>query len=210
MSTDPTHVKTMRKTGSLIELPFKVLFGTAKMVKNKLSGTEKVEPPVDFIDKVEEDLLNAVNSMHYRIVNPEISVSATLKDPVARQMLEAVEQIRAGKDLKDIQNPRVESADGKGGITFFVAAHPVVFQEQEKLRDRNWKSTVQSILSRRDVIIELSDVIEQEKHIPMVHKAIALSDVLICVFDHRHNDVLEFLHFPGIRSAGCGVRPYYP
>ncbi len=162
MSTDPTHVRTMRKTGSLIELPFKILFGTARRVKNKLSGTEKVEPPVDFIDKVEEDLLNAVNSMHYRVVNPEISVSATLKDPVVRRMLEAVEQIRAGKDLKDIQNPRVATADGKGTLTFFVAAHPVVFQEQEKLRDRNWKSTVQSVLSRRDVIIELSDVIEQD------------------------------------------------
>lgn len=162
MSTDPTHVKTMRKTGRLIEMPFKVLFGTARRVKNKLSGTEIVDPTVDFIDKIEEDLLNAVNSMHYSVVSPEISVSATLKDPVAKRMLEAVQRIRAGKDLKDIQNPRVAESNGMGTLTFFVAAHPVVFQEQKKLQDSDWKSAVQSILSRRDVISQLSDVIEQD------------------------------------------------
>jgi hypothetical protein len=162
MSTDPPYVKAMRKTGSLIELPFKVLLDTAKSVRGKLSGTEKKEPPVDFIDKVEEDLLNAVNNMHYKAVSPEISVSTTLKDPVARRMLEAVEQIRAIKSLKDIQNPYVEAADEKGALLFSVAAHPAVFQEQEKLRDRDWKSALKSILSRRDVIVELSDGIEQE------------------------------------------------
>jgi hypothetical protein len=162
MSTDPSHVKTMRKTGRLIELPIKVLFGTARRVKNKLSGTEIVDPTVDFIDKIEEDLLNAVNSMHYSVVNPEISVSSTLKDPVAKRMLEAINRIRAGKDLKDIQNPRVAASDGMGTLTFFVATHPVVFQEQKKLQDSDWKSAVQSILSRRDVITQLSDVIEQD------------------------------------------------
>ena len=162
ISTDPPYVKAMRKTGSLIELPFKVLLGTARGIRGKLSGTEKKEPPVDFIDKVEEDLLNAVNNMHYKAVSPEISVSTTLKDPVARRMLEAVEQIKAIKSLKDIQNPYVEVAEEKGALIFFVAAHPAVFQEQEKLRNRDWKSALKSILSRRDVIVELSDGIEQE------------------------------------------------
>jgi hypothetical protein len=162
ISTDPPYVKAMRKTGSLIELPFKVLLGTARGIRDKLSGTEKKEPPVDFIDKVEEDLLNAVNNMHYKAVSPEISVSTTLKDPVARRMLEAVEQIKAIKSLKDIQNPYVEVAEEKGALIFSVAAHPAVFQEQEKLRNRDWKSALKSILSRRDVIVELSDGIEQE------------------------------------------------
>lgn len=162
ISTDPPYVKAMRKTGSLIELPFKVLLGTARGIRGKLSGTEKKEPPVDFIDKVEEDLLNAVNNMHYKAVSPEISVSTTLKDPVARRMLEAVEQIKAIKSLKDIQNPYVEVAEEKGALIFSVAAHPAVFQEQEKLRNRDWKSALKSILSRRDVIVELSDGIEQE------------------------------------------------
>jgi len=162
MLTDPPYVKAMRKTGRVFELPFKVLLDTTKKVKDKLSGTKKIEPQKDFTDNIEEDLVNSVNSMHYKTVNPEISVSANLKDPVTRQMLEAVEEIRTGKGLKDNQNPHVETTEKQPSLTFFVSAHPVVFQEQEKLRNRDWKSVIESILSRRDLILDLSQGIEQE------------------------------------------------
>jgi hypothetical protein len=95
-------------------------------------------------------------------VNPEISVSATLKDPVSRQMREAVQRIRADKGLKDDQNPHIEMTEKPVSVTFFVSAHPVVFQEQETLRNRDWKSVLESILSRRDVIVDLSQGIDQE------------------------------------------------
>jgi hypothetical protein len=162
MLTDPTYVKAMRKTGRVIELPFKVLLDTTKKVKDKLSGTKKIESQKDFTDNIEEDLVNAVNNMHYKTVNPEISVSANLKDPVTRQMLEAVEEIRAGKGLKDNQNPHVKTTEKQVSLTFFVSAHPVVFQEQEKLRNRDWKSVIESILSRRDLIVDLSQGVEDE------------------------------------------------
>ncbi|OEU65943.1 MAG: hypothetical protein BA867_03380 [Desulfobacterales bacterium S5133MH16] len=162
MLTDPPYVKAMRKTGRVVELPFKVLLDTTKKVKDKLSGTKKIETQQGFTDKVEEDLVTAVNRMHYKTVNPEISVSFNLKDPVTRQMLEAVERIRADKGLKNNQNPHVETTEKQVSLKFFVSAHPVVFQEQEKLRNRDWKSAIESILSRRDLIVDLSQGIEQE------------------------------------------------
>jgi hypothetical protein len=162
MLTDPPYVKAMRKTGRVVELPFKVLLDTTKKVKDKLSGTKKIEPQQNFTDKVEEDLVTAVNRMHYKTVNPEISVSANLKDPVTRQMLEAVERIRADKGLKNNQNPHVETTVKQVSLKFFVSAHPVVFQEQEKLRNRDWKSAIESILSRRGLIVDLSQGIEQD------------------------------------------------
>jgi hypothetical protein len=162
MLTDPPYVKAMRNTGKFVELPLKVLLDTPKKVKDMLSGTKKIEPQQNFIDKVEEDLVTAVNRMHYKTVNTEISVSANLKDPVTRQMREAVERIRANKGLKDDQNPHIETTEKQVSLTFYVSAHPVVFQEQEKLRDRDWKSVLESILSRRDVIVDLSQGIDQE------------------------------------------------
>jgi len=162
LSTDPPHVKALRKTGNLIELPFKVLAGSFRQIKNRLSGIQTAKPASDFIDKVEEDLLNAANTMHYRAVGSEISVSASLKDPVTKRMLESVKQIRTVKNLKAVQNPRAEKAQKNETLTFFVSAHPVVFHEQEMLRDRDWKLVLQSILSRRDGIVELSQVIEND------------------------------------------------
>jgi hypothetical protein len=160
METDPPYVKAMRKTGSLVERPFKVLVGTAKKVKQIFSDTEKQTPPADFVDRVEEDLLKAVNSIHSAAVHSDISVDAPLKDPVTRRMLKTLEQIRAGEVLKDTERPYTEPGVKKGTLTFSVSAHPVVFQEQEKLRSMDWKSVLESILSRRDVIVELSHGIE--------------------------------------------------
>ena len=160
METDPPYVKAMRKTGSLVERPFKVLVGTAKKVKQIFSDTEKQSPSADFVDRVEEDLLKAVNSIHSAAVHSDISVDAPLKDPVTRRMLETLEQIRAGEVLKDTERPYTEPGEKKGTLTFSVSAHPVVFQEQEKLRSMDWKSVLESILSRRDVIVELSHGIE--------------------------------------------------
>jgi Dynamin family len=160
--TDPPYVKAMRKTGKVVEFPFKVLLDTPKKVKDIFSGSKNIEPKQDVTDKVDEDLVTAVNNMHYKTVNPEISVYANLKDPVTRQMREAVERIRADKGLNGNHNPRIEATEKQVSLTFFVSAHPVVFQEQEKLRNRDWKSVLESILSRRDVIVDLSKGIDQE------------------------------------------------
>jgi len=160
MEGDPPYVKAMRKTGSLIERPFKVMVNTAKKVKHIFSDTERTAPPADFVDRVEEDLLKAVNRLHSTAVHSDISVNAPLKDPVTRRMLETLEQIRADGALKDTEKPYTEPGEKKGTLTFFVSAHPVVVQEQEKLRSMDWKLVLESILSRRDVIVELSHGIE--------------------------------------------------
>jgi len=162
MATDPPFVKAMRKTGNIIELPFKVLVGTAKKIKGTFSDKEKPVAREDFIDAVKEDLMSAVNQMHFHTLNSEISVSAASKDPVTRRMANAVEEIRAQRGLKSHENPKKLAEDEKGSITFIVSAHPVVFPHQETLRRMDWKSIQQSILSQHEVIAELSHNIEND------------------------------------------------
>jgi hypothetical protein len=159
-SKDPPHVRAMRKVGRIIDLPFKILFSAARKIISKPSDPLRREPQIDFSDKVKEDLLQALNSMYYRAVGSEISVSSTLKNRLAKQLFKTVEQIRAAKDNQ--QKPWVETVNTKGALKIFVSAHPVVADEQEKLRSREWKSALQSILSRQEVIFELSEGIEKE------------------------------------------------
>jgi hypothetical protein len=162
MATDPPFVRAMRKTGNIIELPFKVMVGMAKKIKGTFSDKEKPVAREDFIDAVKEDLMSAVNQMHFHTLNSEISVSAASKDPVTRRMANAVEEIRAQKGLKGHENPRKQAEDEKGSLTFIVSAHPVVFPHQETLRQMDWKSIQQSILSQQEVIAELSHNIEND------------------------------------------------
>ncbi|MBC8433867.1 MAG: dynamin family protein [Desulfobacterales bacterium] len=160
MSKDPPHVRAMRTAGRIIDLPFRILFSAARQIIKKPPDPAGVEPQIDFSDKVKEDLLQALNSMYYRAVGSEISVSSTLKNPLARLLFKTVEQIRAGKDNR--QRPFVETVNAQGALKIFVSAHPVVADEQEKLQRREWKSVLQSILSRQEVIFELSEGIEKE------------------------------------------------
>jgi hypothetical protein len=162
MATDPPFVKAMRKTGHIIELPFKVLVGAAKKIKGTFSDQEKPVARENFIDAVKEDLMSAVNQMHFHTLNSEISVSAASKDPVTRRMANSVEEIRAQRGLKSHENPRKQAEDEKGSLTFIVSAHPVVFPHQETLRRMDWKSIQQSILSQHEVIAELSHNIEND------------------------------------------------
>jgi len=162
MSTDPPFVKAMRKTGSIIELPFKIAVGAVKKVMDTFSGEEKAAVRGDFNDAVKEDLMSAVNRMHYQTLNPEVSVNAALKDPVTRRMSEAVEEIRAERGLKNCENPRKEAGDEKGAVKFIVSAHPVVLPQQEILRRMDWTLIQQSILSQQSVIAELSHGIEKD------------------------------------------------
>ncbi|MEJ2656439.1 MAG: hypothetical protein P8012_04490 [Desulfobacterales bacterium] len=160
MSTDPPFIRAMRKTGNVIELPFKIAARTAKTIKDTFSGSEKVIDQGNFGDTLKEDLLNAVNQMHYQALNTQVSVSAAFKDPVTRRMSDAVDRIRAEKGLKDQENPRKEIEKKKGTLKFVVSAHPVIFPQQEIMRRLDWKSIQQSILLRREIISELSDDIE--------------------------------------------------
>jgi GTPase Era involved in 16S rRNA processing len=162
MATDPPFVKAMRKTGNIIELPFKVLVGTAKKIKGTFSDKEKPVAREHFIDAVKEDLMSAANQMHYQTLNSEISVSAALNDPVTRRMANAVEEIRAQRGLKSHETPRKQADDEKETLTFIVSAHPVVFPHQETLRQVDWKSIQQSIMSQQEVISELSHNIEND------------------------------------------------
>lgn len=162
MSTDPPFVKAMRKAGNIIELPFKALVGTAKKIKGTFSDKEKTVGRGHFNDAIKEDLLSAVNRMHFHTLNSEISVAAALKDPVTRRMADAVEELRAQRGLKNHENPRKEAEDEKRALTFIVSAHPVVFPHQETLRRMDWKSIQQSILSQQEIIAELSHDIEKD------------------------------------------------
>jgi hypothetical protein len=127
--TDPTHIKFMRKTGSVIEFPLKVLFGAAGWAKDRVISSKAI--PADsgnFQKKMEEDLVTAVTSLHAQAIGPQITVSGSLNDP---------------------------AADQDHVLRFFVDTHPAVFAEQKRLRDQDFRSILQSILSQKEDLVDI-------------------------------------------------------
>ena len=162
-TTDPSHIKIMRKTGSLIELPLKMLLGAAGWAKDQLSpGPPSRAATTEFAEKLDEDLVTAVTNLHYQAVSQQITAKGSMNDTVAKRMFETIERIRAIKGLKKTQSPQAEPSGEGTAITFLVDTHPVVYSEQQKLRNKDFKSVLQSIMSRKDAISDISRDIEKD------------------------------------------------
>jgi energy-coupling factor transporter ATP-binding protein EcfA2 len=162
-ATDPTHVKIMRRTGTVIEFPIKMLLGAAGWAKDQMS-LEKPGPSSDneYAQKVDEDLVTAVTGLYSQTVSPQLAVSSAAKDPLARRMADAVDIIRARKKLAKGKNPRTESSGDGLSFSFLVDAPPVVHPEQELLRSRDFKSVLQSILAEKETILGISQDMEAD------------------------------------------------
>ena len=154
--TDPTHIKFMRKTGQVIEFPLKVLFEAAGWAKNRLISAKSAPADAeDFQKKMEEDLVLAVTGLHAQTIGPQVSVAGSLNDPVVKRMLQTLDRIRAPQRGSEARNPRAETTDQHQVLRFFVDAHPAVFPEQQRLRDQDFRSMLQSILSHREELIDI-------------------------------------------------------
>ncbi len=164
LSTDPGYIRFMRDTGTVLGQPVKLLSGALGKAKDKILPRQKKKKPrtENFSEKVEAGLLRAVNNMHRASLSSEVSVSLTVKDPVAGQMLEAFEQIILQRDIGNTQHPHMKRSEEKGAFTFWVKAHPVVFKAQEALRFKDWENALNAILAHKDVVIRISDNVEAE------------------------------------------------
>ena len=161
--TDPGHIKFMRKTGSVIEFPLKMLLGAAGWAKDQLM-TDKPQQPAskEFAEKVDEDLVTAVTAMHYQSVSRQISVRGSANDPVVRKMFDRAGRLRAQKKLEKAQNPQVDAPGEGSTLNFIVDAHPVVLPEQEKLRERDFKTVLQAIRAEKESIMAISRSMEKD------------------------------------------------
>jgi hypothetical protein len=116
----------------------------------------------EYLQKLEEDLLTAVTSLQNQAVSPELAVVGSRNDPAAADMAGIIAAIRSRQNLAKGQNPRVETSGDGAPLTFMIDAHPVVFEEQNRLRAGEFKSILQSILAEKEIIVGISRDMEQD------------------------------------------------
>ena len=154
--TDPAHIKFMRKAGGVVEFPLKVLFGAAGWAKDRfIAGKAAPADSQNYQTKMKEDLVTAVTSLHAQAIGPQVTVSGSLNDPVVKRMSDLVERLGVQHRNSEVQNPRAESADQDHVLRFFVDTHAAVLSEQARLRDQDFRSILQSILSQKEALVEI-------------------------------------------------------
>jgi hypothetical protein len=162
LSTDPGHIQAMRKAGKIIGFPASAVIKVFRWAKQAASGQPPKPSRDNFNDKVETDLLQAVNGLYQKLAGESLSVRMSLSDPVSMQMQDLIEGLR---DFQlDDGNGGAKSAPDpvKGVRTFTVSAHPAITLEQDYLKRKDWKSTLQSVLQQRETVVSLTQGIETE------------------------------------------------
>ena len=162
-ATDPMHVKIMRRTGSVIEFPLKMVLGAAGWARNQIPAHKSASSPKkEYIQKLDEDLVTAVTNLQNQSVSPQIAVIGSPNEPAAGNMAGAIDAIRISQHLAKEQNPRTEPSGDGATFTFLIDVHPVVREEQSRLRAREFKSVLQSILAEKEVIVGISRDMEKD------------------------------------------------
>jgi hypothetical protein len=160
LATDPTHIRIMRKTGRIVETPLRAVLTAVRWFKKKEDG----RPPQakDFQSELEVDLLGAANQLYKSLVDPEVTVTLAGHDPVARRMLSTIQGLEADGPPQDLPLASARPAGASGSFTFQVGAHPVVAEQQQALRQRNWRLALDQIVSSKQAILSLSGPMEAE------------------------------------------------
>jgi hypothetical protein len=162
LAGDPGHIKAMRTTGDVVGFPFKVLVRMMKWAGKKASENNKISEKQNYKQKVEEDLLTALNSLYQKVLANRLHVSLPDQDPVTKRMFSVVEIITAGISHAQQPLPKAKRSAEKGTVTFSVSVHPALPAAQEMLRKSDWRLRVTTVLGQRELIVSFTESLDNE------------------------------------------------
>ena len=159
IKTDPPFVKAMRRTGRVIDAPFRALLKSAKWTRRQFSDAPISPKTIRPEDNLEADLVKAAAKLHAHCVGPKVTISLTHRDPVAKRMGEMVAALSA--ENRPIL-PKRDFSEKEGIDTFTIPVPPVVKKAQEALQGKDWESILASIVSRKQMFLTFSERIDGE------------------------------------------------
>ncbi len=161
MSTDPPFVKTMRKTGRMVDSPFRAAVRIAKWTKRQFFDAPAGPKKTVAENNVAADLSAAVTRLYAHSLGREITVSLSRNDPVAQRMKERWSRISTAKGASSFV-PQTEFSVQNGQCTFSIDVPPVVKTAQDTLQNRDWETVLSVILAHQESLFSLSEKIESE------------------------------------------------
>ncbi len=162
LSMEPGPIKAMRKTGDVIGFPFKILVNRVKVGGKKYPWKNLLPEKQSFKRKMEEDILRALNSLYRQVLSDKIQVTLPDRNPVATRMCSTIETTRNHDRKITDPLPKTNRCMKKGTVTFSVAFPPALLTAQEKLRNSDWRSKVESVREQQNLIISFTDPIDDE------------------------------------------------
>jgi hypothetical protein len=167
LETDPPHIKAMRKTGKIVEIPFAALVSFVKWFKRSPQEQQAKESSRKFSSQLEVDLLGAANQLYKSLVDPKLKVTLAKQDPVAKRMQATINHLQQNEisgfnwgSYKVVSNQ--SDLNGTHLFRFTITAHPAVAAAQTALKEGNWRKALDRIIHQKENIVSLSEPMEAE------------------------------------------------
>jgi len=159
---DPAHIRAMRKTGSIIAYPVKLVSKLLKSGDSREPESAHREISEDVRQQIQADLLSAANRLYEQILGPRIEVRIAASDPAAERMAQAVTRIRAARGIDGDTAPRVSGADTGGQRMLTANAPPALDESREQVRRHSWQSLAETLMARSRGVVDFSEHIDAE------------------------------------------------
>ena len=156
--TEPAHIRAMRKTGNVVEWPFKAMVSGFRRIFGSRSADRPDAAP-DFMQNLEDELIAAANRLYQWTVGFEIVVSGPDRDAALNALVNQIQAMPASGGEGVF---KAEAARRDGVSSIAVDAHPALFSEQEQIRRRGFQSALSAIVAEKQRIAAISDRIDHE------------------------------------------------
>ncbi|NNG00957.1 MAG: hypothetical protein HKM93_16330 [Desulfobacteraceae bacterium] len=161
LTTDPAHIRFLRKTGRIVETPVRWAVKSMRWIKSAGGPAPATPADTDADADLKIDLISAANRMFAHAVGTKVVVSLPTDDPVAQRMCHAMGQVSSPDAAT--QSEGFDTAIDQNGITeFSISAHPVLEALQTRLQTTDWKAGLQRILSERASLMTMTAGMEAE------------------------------------------------
>ena len=163
LRSDPAHIKIMRRTGKVLDLPLR---GVIKVVRWLRPGTDGKRPKPDGQSgsaRLETNMLTAGAELYRKILDPQIALILPSGEPVAQRMQSGIEALAQMNPQENEPPPAsVAATPVLGRLRFEVSAHPCLAPQRTALRDRTWQRVSEALLASKEILTSLSGRVEQE------------------------------------------------
>jgi hypothetical protein len=153
-ATDPSHIKIMRKTGQVLEMPVRLMMRVAKWVGGK-GRQGRMQAAGELAATMETDLVQAAGRLRQAAVDPAIAITLPKSDPAMATLRDAVRQL-AGRTGVTENTADVETA------TLTIPLPAALAETQTAMRNLNWSALVDEMLAKKEAILSLTRQLEAE------------------------------------------------
>lgn len=164
--TDPPHIKLMRRTGKVLDIPVKAMIRAGKWISKNMSDSPGPDPPPSSeSEPLETDLVVAANRLRAQIAGPGIDIDLEPQAPLANKFRKLIEELDlAAPGLWKEVSQRPKFTVKTDAITFHIPGHPSLAEHRKDIQMASWAPTLNAIVSQKESILKLSGATERELH----------------------------------------------